>query len=246
MTMTFRAVCAFLLVLGIVVFATPSISSNDLPRKVAALSQATVRIVALIPQGQPPFDENTRLEPAFGSGVVLRVVDRDSCEVEVLTAKHVIGDDPRYQTVFVGEGVANLPDPITRHPGLDLALLRATVFPCNDFRDVKIGGEPQDGEPVYLIGFPGDKHYQVVEHDHNPVYTSYFSFFNLEWIGGYFLWGDGATIAPGFSGGPVVDRRGRLLGIVVGGLFLDNEDKPVPIFLGVDEQVIDEMRGKGK
>lgn len=242
-----RAARAFLLVLAVGVFTAGSVfGTGDVPRKVSQIAAQTVRLLVLVPKGEPPYTENTGVAPSQGSGFVYKVLDRESCEVEVLTARHVIGEQPRVQIVLIGGGGTD--KRAARHPDLDIALLRAVIRPCDGFKDMQLAS-PENGKPVYLIGYPSgrDALTQHIDVALDPVFSTISPFAQLfsDWDGATRIW-KAKLGGPGASGGPVINRKGQLYGVFVGraGVYIGDGqfEEGTPVFIPVDEQMIEKLR----
>ncbi len=101
----------------------------------------------------------------------------------------------------------------TNNDDEDLALLKIEPFkgmPCLPGVDVDLPPPPR-GTEVFVLGFPlGTKALQ----EGRKVIASTFRGIVSRSVGSY-LQVD-AAVHPGNSGGPLIDRRGRVLGVVVG------------------------------
>jgi S1-C subfamily serine protease len=123
----------------------------------------------------------------------------------IVTADHVVERDEDL-TVGLADGRKVGASIVGRDPGTDLALLRvqATGLPA-----VEHGAAPKVGHLALVVGRPGDDlatSIGVVSALGGPVRT---------WRGGRlesFIRTD-ATFYPGFSGGPLVDLAGRMIGL---------------------------------
>jgi len=154
-----------------------------------------------------------------GSGVIIR---QKGPEVYVLTANHLIGKSERVEISIYSaksyprpEQVIQSAEVVARNRDADLALVRCTV------RDLKTaplrisppGMTPGDnGFPVLLAGCglgeaPTCRVDQVKEKRRVR---------KPDGAGPAWLWEVGDTPARGRSGGPLVDKRGHLLGICSG------------------------------
>lgn len=126
----------------------------------------------------------------------------------VLTARHVIEDEP--------ELAVELPDG-SRHPAevvrvsetRDLALLR--VLTPRVEREIRLG-TPKLGITVIHIGAPYGEWPTLTQGVVSCVDRVVPEFENSELVQVDF-----PAAGPGSSGGPVVDRAGRLIGVIIGG-----------------------------
>jgi serine protease DegQ len=156
--------------------------------------------------------EITELAGRFGSSVVRVDARHDRpatgiiwADNLVLTADHVLEQEDRIQVTGSGETVkASIAG---RDPGTDLALLRADGLkglPAPRGRSTDI----RPGHLVIAVGQPGDL--QVTIGIVSGLSGSFRS-----WRGGRVeqLIQTTAELLPGFSGGPLVDADGRVIGI---------------------------------
>lgn len=185
---------------------------------------------------------------ASGSGFV--VADPPA----VVTARHCIEDDTpsiyiepgsknpltitsdRSQMIMLEPGEAAEPE-----TGSDVGLIRLTKVPTRHAFSVGDTAALSDGEEVYVLGFPagsglapaGRKTPQVT------FYTVHVQ--KVERVGGRVtrLQLGGATMQ-GVSGGPVLDRQGEVVGVLVSSLghrLRDVHDEEVVISQGIDFSV---------
>ncbi|MDA0658275.1 MAG: trypsin-like peptidase domain-containing protein [Planctomycetota bacterium] len=145
--------------------------------------------------------EETRLMGGLGSGTVVR---RDGC---ILTNEHVIRGMNRLQ-VILSDGSSHTARRVAEDPGLDLALIRIDrVLPALDWGDSTI---LQPGSWVLGAGSPyrgldGSLSWGIVSGlRHNLGAGPYQELLQTN-----------SVTHPGFSGGPLVDRNGQLVGIHV-------------------------------
>ena len=140
---------------------------------------------------------------AFGAGIVVEATPQGYL---IATARHVVdgvGRVPRERALVASRsGTWASAEVIARHANLDLLLLwlprvagNATfALPVATLEEVK------DGSPVFVIGHPQGLRFTlstgiVSRKDQDTIQTT-------------------APVSPGNSGGPMLDSRGRLAGIV--------------------------------
>lgn len=123
-------------------------------------------------------------------------------ERHVMTCAHLLGAGDESVTLSRGDGTETAARVVARSRRMDLALLRVPA----GFLAAPVSAEtpPQRGEPVWAAGAPGIGHAVAQGHVEAP---------DAEMPG----FGRGFTARMpalmGYSGGPVVDREGRLMGL---------------------------------
>ncbi|MER3452182.1 MAG: serine protease [Acidimicrobiia bacterium] len=138
----------------------------------------------------------------LGSGFVVR---SDGATSILVTNFHVVADEwvNGRRTVTVRQEDRTYEGRVSSvAPGDDLALIEVAVgLPALE----RASGEPAVGDPVLVVGSPlglgGTVASGIVSAIRNEGGVRYIQF--------------SAPISPGNSGGPVVDRRGRVVGIAV-------------------------------
>lgn len=158
----------------------------------------------------------------------------------ILTARHVI-DDMKLDASFAvpqsdgGAAIANVAE-VHKHDKQDLAVVRVDedvpLVPAPGL----VSRDPEWSDPIFLLGYPpiatiataavSVQAGEVV----NPSVATYF---------GEDLFLYSAVARPGNSGGPVLGRDGRLLGMVIKELAHEVEGRaPVPFYAGLPARVV--------
>lgn len=125
----------------------------------------------------------------------------------VLTAHHVV-KDPEHVTLTFADGTETKATVVSSNPRLDIATLRPAKLP-EIVVPATLGGGVAEGAPVVAIGNPLGLTYSVS--------TGVVSGLNrtTEDGGPRGLIQFDASVNPGSSGGPLLDARGLVIGIVV-------------------------------
>ncbi len=124
----------------------------------------------------------------------------------VLTSDHVIEREENI-TVTLPSGEEVPATIIGRDPGSDLAILRVSGAPLTPI--VRTTGEARPGQLAFAVGRPGNgvmASFGVVSYVGGPWRT-----FRGAQVSGYLR--SDTTFFPGFSGGPLIDTQGRMLGL---------------------------------
>ncbi|WP_299408151.1 trypsin-like peptidase domain-containing protein [Acaryochloris sp. IP29b_bin.148] len=179
---------------------------------VAALSLAPQVALALSPAeiNKVAKQITVRLDSqAPGSGVIIK---RNGNRYTVLTAAHVVATVDEY-VVITNDGQeypVNV-QTITKFPGVDLALLEFTSD--RSYTVVKIGDSQQlsEGSESYVAGFPS-RTQALTDIIYNFTTGTITANATRPLSDGYALVYTNNTL-PGMSGGPVLDKDGKLLGI---------------------------------
>ena len=153
------------------------------------------------PGGIAPAVVRVLTESTSGSGVI---VDPDGV---VLTSGHLVGGSNKV-TVIVGDREQLVGDVTRLDIVKDLALVR---LPKGEYDSVALGAEADIvlGAPIYSIGYPLDMAGPA------SITTGVVSrYFDGSASRGKIIQTD-AAINEGNSGGPIVDEKGRIIGIVV-------------------------------
>lgn len=173
-------------------------------RGVAAIGRAAT-VTVLADRGLPLADAlqpqagTARRQGRYGSGVVL------TADGLVLTNSHVVGN-PQQLSVLLADGSVRAARLLGADTLTDLAVLRVEG---GNLTPVALDREtpPEPGEPVLAVGAPfglaGTVTSGIISGHDRPYNGS-------DPVG--YLQHD-AAINPGSSGGPLLDERGRLLGI---------------------------------
>jgi TonB family protein len=121
----------------------------------------------------------------------------------VLTARHVIQGCPRRIMVLKGRMLYPVPPPVLSE-NADLALL----FPAmGDAKGARFGAAPRSGDPVFLLG---DNELRRTSTRRPLVSNGIVAGVPAE--GTYAIFGHAV---PGYSGSPVLDADGRVVGLVI-------------------------------
>jgi len=125
----------------------------------------------------------------------------------VITNAHVIGRERSIRGKFT-DGKTFMARVLDSQPLIDLAILQIEGplkhFDALSFADV---GRARIGNPVIAIGSPLDFPFSVT----NGIISAFDRYFTDQQ--GIFLLQHDAALNPGNSGGPLIDRQGRVLGI---------------------------------
>jgi S1-C subfamily serine protease len=163
--------------------------SDQLARAVELVSESVVRV------------EARRRQPA--SGVVWTAAEGSAL---VVMADHALERDEDI-TLGLPDGRTAAAAVVGRDPGTDLALLRAQA---GGLKPIERGPAPKIGQLALVVARPGHApaaSIGVVSALGGPAQT---------WRGGRLegvIWTD-AALYPGFSGAPLVDAAGRMVGLV--------------------------------
>ncbi|MGK7937343.1 MAG: GUN4 domain-containing protein [Xenococcaceae cyanobacterium] len=145
----------------------------------------------------------------IGSGVIINQSDNIYA---VLTNWHVVQNPGEYtvQTIDGRQHYVN-PAEIEQLPGLDLAIINFTTNQNYQVAEIGNSAQATEGQSIYFAGYPGE----LRQED-----SRYYRFFSASLVGilpqstpnGYALVYSGEAF-PGMSGGPVLDRNARLIGL---------------------------------
>jgi putative serine protease PepD len=160
-----------------------------------------------------------------GSGFVIDDQGR------IMTNNHVVAGAPSGATIRISftDGRRQTATLVGRSPSYDLAVLK--VKPAGYLRPVELGNSDtiQVGEPVLAIGAPlgltGSVTQGIVSAQNRPVVVQ-----SVGDADAPYAFIDGiqtdASINPGNSGGPLVDARGRVIGVTSAILTRGNSSQP--------------------
>lgn len=146
---------------------------------------------------------------------------------KALTAAHVVKDASKLE-LMLPEGTAPVTVKVlTTDDKSDLAVLQ-TPFDSLKGLDLSAAA-PKHGQAVFVIGYPLKE---------TPVITEGIVASPKALINGQSKLLMTATVAPGMSGGPVLNHNGQVVGVVSGSTKVMNE-----LHLAVDYKVIQTMTG---
>ncbi len=162
-------------------------------------------IAALVVSGSEPVIPITNADGlVMASGVVLNAFT-------VLTAAHAVG--PERSAVFLTCGTVDVVGLVTkRAPATDLALI-TLMQPCRQLPFVELADKaPDQGDEVDIAGYPASK-----LHFCKGTVKGYGLFEQRQVSGAFWIaMLVAADVRPGNSGGPVLSKNGKLVGIVHG------------------------------
>ncbi len=230
------ALCAAALVLALVLWTTArtdrqELSSVDVEAAVAeALNAGTPApaVAALVYRSILPSlvvvqTDNPGEENAFGigSGVVI------NSDAEVLTALHIVEDSTEILLVFA-DGARSSAAVANADPENDIAVLTPTVLPglvlpatIGNSSAMRVGDEVfAVGHPLGLVGSLSAGVVSGLDRESTPPGRE-------EALRGLIQFD--AAVNPGSSGGPLLDRRGQVVGIVTGLINPTDQD----VFIGI-------------
>lgn len=168
----------------------------------AALAGASDGIVEVVERLRPSIAQIRVHGRGVGAGVVW---DSDG---GIVTNHHVVGDEPGPIQVVLGDGRTLTGEVARRHPAADLALLQV---PSGGLEPATIGESDalRVGQLVLAIGHPWGQPGVVT-----AGIVSGTGEVPVRWGGRpvEYIRSD-VTLAPGNSGGPLVDAEGRVVGI---------------------------------
>jgi S1-C subfamily serine protease len=147
-------------------------------------------------------------EPSSGAGVIVDEM------ADILTSLHIIADATSIEVKF-NDGTTSRVEVVARLPDRDIAVLRA-LEPPDGFQPATMGnpGTLTIGDPAFVIGHPfgltGSLSTGVISGLDRSMTAP-----NLtQPITGLIQFD--AAVNPGSSGGPLVDQKGDVVGIVTG------------------------------
>jgi S1-C subfamily serine protease len=185
---------------------TPAPSAKDAPLTVAQIYQ-TVRpsvVVVRAVGGNSNVDGKQETEVATGTGVVV------NADGTILTADHVIAGSKDIQVTFV-DGTVSPATVATGDPKQDIATLTPAKLP-DTLVPAVLGGGVVVGDDVTAIGNP----LGLTGSTTNGVVSGLGRVLTRDKDGdlGGLIQFD-AAVNPGNSGGPLINERGQVVGIVV-------------------------------
>jgi S1-C subfamily serine protease len=214
--------------------APAPITSSDVDQAIAsalasqtpgpALSEAAyaaIRPSLVLIRTQAPAPSGAAVGSGLGSGVIVDTAG------DILTSLHVVADATAIQVTFA-DGTTSLAQVTTKVPAQDIAVLQAEQPPAT-LTPATLGNpnSVRVGSDAYVVGNP----FGLTGSLSAGVVSALGRDFQ-EPDGGPLLHGMiqvDAAINPGNSGGPLVDRDGRVIGIVTGLVNPTPED----VFIGI-------------
>ena len=197
--------------------AAISIEITGLAIAIAVQPYVSMAQVQQLTQALSPEQINLRAKQITvridGSGVGSGVIINQSDNIyAVLTNWHVVQNPGEYtvQTIDGRKHPVN-PAEIQQLPGLDLAIVNFTTNQNYQVAEIGNSAQATEGQSIYFAGYPGE----LRQED-----SRYYRFFSASLVGilpqstqnGYALVYSGEAF-PGMSGGPVLDRNARLIGL---------------------------------
>ncbi|WP_426428956.1 trypsin-like peptidase domain-containing protein [Staphylococcus equorum] len=188
-------------------------------------------------------------ENELGSGVVYKKVG-DS--IFIMTNAHVVGDK-KEQKITYGNGDYSIGKVIGTDKFSDIAVVKAKVKSRSDVKPIKLGDSSTLvlGEPIIVVGNPlgvdfkgsvsegivsGLNRHIPVDIDKDEQYDVLMDAFQID-----------APVNPGNSGGGVVNRDGKLIGIASLKIDMDNvEGIAFAIPVNQAESIAKELEAKGE
>ncbi|WP_436881726.1 S1C family serine protease [Staphylococcus gallinarum] len=185
----------------------------------------------------------------LGSGVVYKKVD-DS--IYVLTNAHVVGNK-KEQKITYGNDKITIGKVIGSDKFSDIAVIKAKVKGNQDVKPMKLGDSSTLvlGEPIIVVGNPlgndfkgsvsdgiisGLNRHVPVDIDKDDQYDVLMNAFQMD-----------APVNPGNSGGAVIDRNGKLVGIASLKIDMDNvEGMAFAIPINDAQSIAKQLETKGK
>lgn len=188
-------------------------------------------------------------ENELGSGVVYKKVG-DS--IFIITNAHVVGEK-KEQKITYGNNDTTIGKVIGTDKYSDIAVVKAKVKSGNDIKPIKMGDSSTLvlGEPIIVVGNPlgvdfkgsvsegivsGLNRHVPVDIDKDNQYDVLMSAFQMD-----------APVNPGNSGGGVIDRDGKLIGIASLKIDMDNvEGIAFAIPVNDAESIAKQLEAKGE
>jgi S1-C subfamily serine protease len=152
----------------------------------------------------------------------------------LLTAGHVAAD-AKEREIKDNKGNTQTAEVLWASTKYDLALLRVSNFKGLGASPLDCSKRAAEGSPVKLVGNPLEMEF-VTTHGHVASAFALQNEMAHEWSV------VDATVAPGMSGGPVLDRAGNVVGIVSAQPLLGRA--PVPFTLMVPAKVACNLMGR--
>ncbi len=188
-------------------------------------------------------------ENELGSGVVYKKVGES---IFIMTNAHVVGDK-KEQKITYGNGDYSIGKVIGTDKFSDIAVVKAKVKSGSDVKPIKMGDSSTLvlGEPIIVVGNPlgvdfkgsvsegivsGLNRHIPVDIDKDEQYDVLMDAFQID-----------APVNPGNSGGGVINRDGKLIGIASLKIDMDNvEGIAFAIPVNQAESIAKELEAKGE
>jgi S1-C subfamily serine protease len=210
--------CAALIVTNFRISGRPDLSS----KQASTIASKTARAAVSRLQGQPPaaVQAYRAVEDAFvvvqssggaagtgelGSGVII------DAQGDILTALHVVRGAPTIEVSFA-DGTSSAASVASSDASHDIAVLTPSTRPAVVVPAV-LGGAPQIGDQVFAVGNPLDL---VASLSAGVVSGLDRTFTPADGPSLSGLIQFDAAVNPGSSGGPLLNAKGQVIGIVTG------------------------------
>lgn len=181
----------------------PSPSASDEPLTVAEVYQALTPSVVLIQT--TGHDSQNRLEAGTGTGVIA------NADGTILTANHVVDGAEEIRLIYA-DGTRSTAEIASADPSQDIATLTPRQLP-ETLVPAVLGGGAAVGDAVVAIGNPLGLTFSTSSGVVSGLDRELNAERGEEEIGGLIQFD--AAVNPGNSGGPLINDRGQVVGIVI-------------------------------
>ena len=144
----------------------------------------------------------------------------------IITNSHVVGASNSV-TVKLDSGIEVLGKVVATNAPRDVALIKLDAslpFHFNVRREL-----PSVGEEVYALGSPLDESLK------STLSKGIVSAFREENKMNYIQ--SDVNVVPGNSGGPLIDKSGKVIGITVSGIFINKAPQGINFFIPIDDAI---------